>query len=72
MKGEAPILQRLGAVPFWRGRDRFQPSLEAIYRRAAEHASAALEADRRRRTPKKRGCWSPDRLNAIRGRLNAP
>lgn len=54
MKAETPILQRLGPVPFWRGSDRFQPSLGAMYRRAAEHASAALEADRARRNPKKR------------------
>ena len=48
MKNETPLLKRLGAVPFWRGRERFIPSLEAIYRRAAERAGAVLERDRKR------------------------
>ena len=47
MKNDIPLLKRLGAVPFWRGQDRFLPSLEAMYRRAGERAAAALERTRR-------------------------
>ncbi len=47
MKNDIPLLKRLGSVPFWRGQDRFLPSLEAMYRRAEERATAALERTRR-------------------------
>ncbi len=47
MKNDIPLLKRLGSVPFWRGQDRFLPSLEAMYRRAGERAAAALESSRR-------------------------
>jgi hypothetical protein len=33
--GSAPLIQRLGALPFWRGEERFAPSMEAVYSRAA-------------------------------------
>lgn len=46
MKNDIPLLKRLGAVPFWRGQDRFLPSLETMYRRAGERAAAALESTR--------------------------
>lgn len=44
MKTETPILKRLGPVPFWRGSEKVAPTLEAMYRRAAERARRALSA----------------------------
>ncbi|GEM_PF-1025580 len=44
MKSETPILKRLGPVPFWRGTAKCLDTLEEIYRRAREKASAALAA----------------------------
>ena len=42
MKIETPILKRLGPVPFWRGERKCIDSLEAVYRRAIEYATAKL------------------------------
>lgn len=39
--GAAPLLARLGPLPFWRGQERFMPSLETVYARAAPRGFAA-------------------------------
>ncbi|MEO8034874.1 MAG: hypothetical protein ABI837_10630 [Acidobacteriota bacterium] len=44
----APILQRLGAFPFWRGETGFLESLEPIYPAAAAIATAAFVGEQRR------------------------
>jgi hypothetical protein len=31
----APLIQRLGPLPFWRGQERFADTLEHLYARAA-------------------------------------
>ncbi|MBP5510800.1 MAG: SWIM zinc finger family protein [Kiritimatiellae bacterium] len=42
VEGEpAPLLARLGPLPFWRGQERFLPSLETVYARAAPRGLAA-------------------------------
>jgi uncharacterized Zn finger protein len=50
----APILQRLGAFPFWRGETDFRESLEPVYPAAAAIATAAFVGERR----------SPEEANA--------
>lgn len=37
----APLLARLGPLPFWRGQERFMPALETVYARAAQRGLAA-------------------------------
>ncbi|MBO4288155.1 MAG: SWIM zinc finger family protein [Kiritimatiellae bacterium] len=37
----APLLARLGPLPFWRGQERFMPALETVYTRAAPRGFAA-------------------------------
>ena len=39
--GPAPLLARLGPLPFWRGKERFVPALETVYARAAPRGLAA-------------------------------
>lgn len=46
MKTEAPVVKRLGPVPFWRGERRVCEQLEEIYRKAIEKANSALDGQR--------------------------
>lgn len=41
-RSEAPILRRLGPIPFWRGERRCLDQLGEIYRKAMESAQREL------------------------------
>lgn len=44
-KSKVHVLQRLGAIPFWRGEEKCVPALENIYRKAMAKAKDALKIE---------------------------
>ena len=58
----APILQRLGAFPFWRGQEDFFESLAPVYPAAATIATAAFVGKKETGppAPRKRGASCPE------------
>jgi uncharacterized Zn finger protein len=40
----APLLMRLGAIPFWRGQERFLDTLDILYQRAYTRSKALFDA----------------------------
>lgn len=44
-KAKIDVLQRLGAVPFWRGEEKCLPAFENIYRKAMAKAKEALKRE---------------------------
>lgn len=54
MKNDVPILIRLGPVPFWRGREKCLSTLEEIYHRARDRATASLAANPVEEKPSKK------------------
>jgi hypothetical protein len=42
---DAPLVQRLGPLPFWRGQERFSDTLEHLYARAATRGMTVWSGD---------------------------
>jgi hypothetical protein len=68
----APILQRLGGFPFWRGATDFRESLDPIYPAAAAIATAAFVGDQRKPEDASANLRSgPSRLHSKGKRIRA-